>query len=67
MNPEQRTHANWIATQFALRMHKKYKKGVEEHGGNLWDYSEDDLLDMALDEAIDQVVYLLTLIEKREE
>jgi len=45
----------------------KYRKGAEEHGGNLWDLSEDELLDEAINEAIDQVIYLLTIKLKKYE
>lgn len=61
MTQEQMAHMEGISTKFALLMSKKYKKGVEEHGGNLWEMPPMDLLDNAIDEAIDQVVYLLTL------
>lgn len=61
MTQEQRQHCQDIATSFGLLMTKKYFKGAQEHGGNLWDMSAEKLLDNALDEAIDQVVYLITL------
>lgn len=41
---------------------QKYLRGQAEHGGQLWQKS--GLLDMAIDEAIDQVIYLLTLREQ---
>ena len=41
----------------------KYRKGQAEHGGQLW--LNPSLLDNAIDEAIDQVVYLLTLKEQQ--
>jgi len=42
----------------------KYVTGQKEHGGNLWE--KEGLLDMAIDEAIDQVIYLLTLKKQLE-
>jgi hypothetical protein len=66
MTDEQKAHCNAIAKSFEFHMSNKYKKGVEEHGGNLWEMPEADLLDNAIDEAIDQVVYLLTLKHKPE-
>lgn len=42
----------------------KYKKGVEEHGGNLWEMNIFDLLDNAISETIDQYTYLVTLRNK---
>jgi len=64
MTLDQENHAHQIADAFRSRMLSKYKRGVEEHGGNLWEYSPDDLLEEAIDEAVDQLVYLLTLKHK---
>ncbi len=65
MTPAQSKHVEELGYEFCLRMAGKYQRGAAEHGNNIWDMSEDDLLENALDEAIDQVVYLLTLIQKR--
>lgn len=54
-------HAQKIAKLFSDLMLPKYLKGAEEHGGHLWEFSKTKLLDNAIDEAIDQVVYLFTL------
>lgn len=64
MTPEQTAHCESIAKTFQLLMAAKYKAGVEEHGGNLWEKT--GLIDMAIDEAIDQVVYLVTLKQQIE-
>lgn len=61
LSPEQTNHINTIAREFSLAMAQKYANGQVEHGGNLWEQPEGVLVAMALDEAIDQVVYLLTL------
>lgn len=61
LTDQQVDHANFIAEQFVERMQRKYEKGALEHGGNLWDMEPELLLDNAIDEAIDQVVYLITL------
>ena len=45
-------------------MSNKYLKGVKEHGGHLKNYDILSLTEYALDEAIDQVVYLITLRDK---
>lgn len=58
---EQRQHVRQISDDFADLMSEKYRKGAEEHGGNLWEESPLDILGFAIEEAIDQVVYLLTL------
>lgn len=61
MTEEQEQHLLDIKSQFFMLVDKKYRKGQAEHGGNLFDLSPLQLLDNAIDEAIDQVVYLLTL------
>ena len=48
-----------IIEQTIDRIDKKYRKGNKEHGGKLQE--KKDIIEMAIDEAIDQVVYLLTL------
>lgn len=64
MTEEQKSHARDIAEEFMDAMFYKYEKGAKEHGGNIWDKEPDWLLDQAIDEAIDQVVYLMTLRQK---
>lgn len=64
LTPSQMGHAHMISGEFSRLMYDKYEKGAAEHGGNLWDNKPEWLLDQALDEAIDQVVYLLTLKEQ---
>ena len=54
-------HLLRIKEQFTSLVDLKYKKGAEEHGGDLLDLDVIDLLDMAIDEAVDQAVYLLTI------
>lgn len=60
MTPKQETHLEFIKTQFTSDVDKKYRKGQAEHGGNLWDKNT-HLLDMAIEEALDLYVYLITL------
>lgn len=64
MTDEQMEHMKLIASEFTYLMSQKYEAGALEHGGNLWEMPEADLLSNAIDEAIDQVVYLLTLKHK---
>lgn len=66
MNDDQKTHVAQLADEFERRMAHKYTKGAQEHGGNLWEVPSLQLLDEAIDEAIDQVVYLLTLRKQLE-
>lgn len=65
MTPEQKIHMAFIAGEAYARITDKYEKGQAEHGGNLWDQSSDQLLENAIMEAVDQVIYLLTIREKR--
>lgn len=64
MTNEQERHLGRIIMRFWKLVDAKYRVGQQEHGGNLFDLPEITLLDSAIDEAIDQVVYLLTLREK---
>ena len=66
MTPGQVHHVNRILNSFKTLMVKKYEGGVKEHGGNLYDRSPLFLVEQAAHEAIDQVVYLITLWEKME-
>lgn len=64
MTTKQEEHLLSIKREFAILVDKKYRKGQEEHGGDLFDINVGQLIDYAIDEAIDQVVYLLTLKAK---
>lgn len=57
MNPQE--HAEFIGELAKQKLIRKYMRGQAEHGGRLWE--KKGLIDMAIEEAIDQVVYLLTL------
>jgi len=59
-----REHAKIIAKDAASRIITKYGAGQKEHGGFLW--KKPGIIDMAIEEAIDQVIYLLTLKEQLE-
>lgn len=67
LSKKQTDHMASIAFEFSKTMAAKYQKGVEEHGGNLWEMPFEQLLDNAIDEAIDQVVYLLTMKQQYED
>jgi hypothetical protein len=64
VTPEQEAHLGRLKTTFSLVCERKYRKGQQEHGGDLWQKSELELVDDAIDEVIDQWVYLSTLREK---
>lgn len=61
---EHEEHIEEIREEFIIAMTSKYYNGVKEHGGHLKNMSALDLIDNALDEAIDQYVYLITLKAK---
>ena len=65
MDKGQQGHLDYILSEAEIRISKKYKRGALEYKTNLReDYSVSELLDCAIDEAIDQIVYLLTMREK---
>jgi hypothetical protein len=55
-------HLARILAEFSLDLDAKYRAGQEEHGGNMWE--KKGMLTHAIQEAIDQVVYLYTLREQ---
>lgn len=59
MNKEQIKHMERIENLFSEQMKKKYEIGAIQHGGMLWNKA--GIIDMAIEESIDMVVYLLTL------
>lgn len=66
MTDEQQEHLLRVLAESKRLISRKYRKGVAEHGGFLMDSSTEELLDNAIDEAVDQLVYLLSLKEKLE-
>ena len=61
MTSEQDAHILGLVEEASALMDRKYRAGQAKHGGDLWAMSASELLDNAILEAIDQVVYLLTL------
>lgn len=55
-------HLGRVLSQFNAEARAKYCRGQAEHKGNLWE--KPGLLENAIEEAIDQVVYLMTLREQ---
>lgn len=64
MTEDHAKHLKSIIKQFDKLASDKYIKGQIEHGGSLW--KKEGLIDMAIDEAIDQVIYLITLKQQLE-
>ncbi len=62
MDRKNEKHLNTILNQAVFLIDRKYRAGAEEHFDTyLEDLSSEKLLDEAINEAIDQIVYLLTL------
>lgn len=64
MTNQQEAHLSSLIEETAARMDDKYRKGAAEHGGNLWDLSIEKLVDNAIEEAVDQLTYLLAVRHK---
>lgn len=68
MTETQKQHLNRILDTTHSMLADKYVKGAKEHNSELSkDYTVEQILDMAIEEAIDQITYLLTLREKIDE
>lgn len=67
MSEAQEQHIGQIMLFMAQRSGDKYRQGTIEHTGNLWDLTDDELLENALEEVIDLQNYLVTLIMNRKE
>jgi hypothetical protein len=61
MTPKHEVHLAAIKAEAQLRMDAKYRKGQAEHGGALWKFTPLALVEEALNEAYDQVIYLESL------
>lgn len=64
MTRNHEAHLDKLKKACLTLMDSKYRKGQKEHGGDLWRMPLEDLLDNAILEAVDQVVYLLTARER---
>ena len=67
MTTAQLDHMLDVSKEASRLIRAKYSKGVAEHGTFLMDLTADELLENAIDEAVDQLVYLLSLKEKLDE
>lgn len=64
MSDKQEKNLLYIKQSFDILVDYKYRKGDIEHKGDLESLAELSLIDAAIAEAIDQVVYLITLKRK---
>lgn len=58
MTDEQKRHVAGVINATAAEILEKYERGQREHGGNLWRKPQAANL---VEEALDQVVYAMTL------
>jgi hypothetical protein len=63
MTPEREKHLHELKHLFIEKADSKYRRGAEEHQETL--LKKDDLLEEALDEAIDLFIYLATELQRR--
>lgn len=64
MTTEQTAHLNRILEQSRELITQKYAKGATEHKSLLSkDYTKRQVIVMSIEEAVDQLTYLLTLLE----
>lgn len=61
MEARHEAHLANIQAEAIARISDKYRRGQVEHGGDLWKKGSIELIDDAIDEAVDQFVYLLTV------
>ncbi len=64
MTGQQEHHLEHIQAAFERALDTKYRAGVKEHGGNLWEMTPRQLVLQAMDECVDQYAYLSTLLDK---
>ena len=64
LTPAQRGHISAIMRRVDAALYQKYEDGAAHHQGNLWDKSALGLIDEAINESLDMLVYLYTLRDK---
>lgn len=64
MEPKAQAHLDKILREAHEVISRKYEIGQKEHGGVLPEKSSVFLVNCAVEEAVDQLVYLLTLREQ---
>lgn len=64
LTKEQEMHLATVVEYATEALIAKYSAGAVEHQGLITDLSVDQLLQESINEAIDQVVYLVTLRQK---
>lgn len=65
MTEDHEEHLQTIKDRFFADVDNKYRAGQVEHGGKLWEKKK--LITMAIEEAVDILVYLYTLEDQLDE
>lgn len=60
MTQLQELHLQQLKDEFCEMLDAKYRAGVKEHGGNIWDMTPEQLKKEAYNEIIDLWVYMRT-------
>ncbi len=60
MTPQQEQHLQEVLKAASSLIETKYRAGQAQHGGDLFTKTPSELIDEAILEAVDQIVYLLT-------
>jgi hypothetical protein len=60
MTQEQELHLELVIKEATALIDAKYRAGQAAHGGDLFTKTTTELIDEAINECIDQIVYLLT-------
>ncbi len=67
MTETSEAHLSRLLAEIGLLVNDKYRAGADEHGGDLTDMPVGKLIDEAIQENIDSLVYLLTAKQKLNE
>lgn len=66
MTEEQHNHVHQLVYLLQTLIEPKYEQGAKEHGGNLWDLTDEQLEAEELQEMIDLLTYRLTRVLKKQ-
>lgn len=66
MTEEQHQHVHQLVYLLQTLLEPKYEIGAKQHGGNIWQMTDEELEHEELNEIIDLCVYRLTRILKRQ-
>lgn len=64
MTSKKEADLKWLIEEHAKRLDAKYRAGDKKHGNDLPDLSARQLLEEALEENLDQFVYIMKALEK---